>query len=173
MAVYLDTETTGFSPARVDAIVEIAIVDGAGRPLIDTLVDPGRAMPWQACRVHGITDDMVRGKPTLQQIMPLVPEVIAEHEVVIYNANFDAPFFPGRLAQSRGVVCAMTEFAAALGGPRRKLDIAAQHVGHRPARHTARWRTLWPAAASGCGWKGGAHAAAEPTRPDRSQENLP
>lgn len=131
MAVYLDTETTGFSPARGDAIVEIAIVDGAGRPLIDTLVDPGRAIPWQACRVHGITDDMVRGKPTLQQLMPRVLEVIADHEVVIYNANFDAPFFPGRLAQSRGVVCAMTEFATALGGPWRKLDMAAQHVGHR------------------------------------------
>ncbi len=130
MAVFLDTETTGFSPARGDAIVEIAIVDGAGRPLIDTLVDPGRSIPWRACEVHGITDDMVRGKPTLQQLMPRVLELIADHEVVIYNAKFDAPFFSGRLAESGGVVCAMTEFADALGGPWRKLDVAAQHVGH-------------------------------------------
>jgi len=131
MTVYLDTETTGFSPARGDAIVEIAIVDGAGRPLIDTLVDPEREIPWQASRIHGITNDMVCGKPTLKYLMPRVLEVIADHEVVIYNASFDAPFFPGRLAQSRGVICAMTEFAASLGGPRRKLDVAAKHVEHQ------------------------------------------
>lgn len=131
MTVYLDTETTGFSPARGDAIVEIAIVDDAGRPLIDTLVDPGRDIPWQASRVHGINNDMVRGKPTLKHLMPRVLEVIADQEVVIYNANFDAPFFPGRLAQSRGVLCAMTEFAASLGGPWRKLDVAAKHVEHQ------------------------------------------
>jgi len=131
MAVYLDTETTGFSPARGDAIVEIAIVDSAGRALVDTLIDPKRPIPWQATKVHGITDDMVRGKPTLRQVMPRVLEIIAQEQIVIYNANFDAPFFPGQLQQSRGVLCAMTSFANVLGGPWRKLDAAARHVGHR------------------------------------------
>jgi DNA polymerase III epsilon subunit-like protein len=131
MAVFLDTETTGLSPARGDAIVEIAIVDAAGRTLIDTLVDPQRPIPWHATNVHGITDDMVRGKPTLRQILPRVASVIAHEEVVIYNARFDAPFFPGQLKKSRGVCCAMTDFASALGGPRRKLEFAAKHVGHR------------------------------------------
>jgi DNA polymerase III epsilon subunit-like protein len=131
MAIYLDTETTGFSPARGDAIVELAIVDAAGRTLIDTLIDPGRAIPWQSTQVHGITDAMVRGRPTLDQVMPRVLEIIAGELVVIYNANFDAPFFPGQLRQSQGVRCAMARFADALGGRWRKLDVAARHVGHR------------------------------------------
>jgi DNA polymerase III subunit epsilon len=131
MAVFLDTETTCLSPTRGDAIVELAIVDAAGRVLIDTLVDPERPVPWQAAQVHGITDDMVRGQPTLAQLMPRVLEVIAGEWVVIYNAGFDVPFFPGRLAQSAGVRCAMTRFADTLGGPWRNLDVAARHVGHR------------------------------------------
>jgi DNA polymerase III epsilon subunit-like protein len=130
MPLYLDTETTGLSPARGDAIVEIAIVDSSGRALIDTLVNPGRRIPWQATQVHGINDDMVRGKPRIDQLMPRVLEVIRAQEVVIYNARFDAPFFPGHLIQATTVRCAMLAFADELGGRWRKLDIAAQHVGH-------------------------------------------
>jgi DNA polymerase III epsilon subunit-like protein len=76
MAIFLDTETTGFSAAAGDAVVEIAIVDSAGRVLIDTLIDPQRSIPWQASNVHGITNEMVRNKPTLKQVMPQVIQII-------------------------------------------------------------------------------------------------
>lgn len=131
MTVYLDTETTGFSPAKGDAIVEIAIVDDHGRPLIDTLVNPCRHIPWQASKIHGITDDMVRGKPTLAQLMPRVLEVVRLQQVVIYNAQFDAPFFPGELRQARVVECAMVRFADFHGGRWQKLDLAARQTGHQ------------------------------------------
>jgi DNA polymerase III epsilon subunit-like protein len=130
MAIYLDTETTGFSPTTGAAIVEIAIVDESGQTLIDTLIDPRRAIPWQAQQIHGISDDMVRGKPTLQAVLPRIREIIAEEELVIYNAAFDKAFFPDRLRHARAVSCAMTRFSDALGGPWRKLDVAARHVGH-------------------------------------------
>lgn len=131
MAIYLDTETTGFSPASGATIVEIAIVDEDGRTLIDTLIDPRQAIPFAAQNVHGISDEMVRGKPTLEEVLPAVREVVAGQEVVIYNAAFDTAFFPGRLGEARAVSCAMLRFADALGGRWRKLDVAAAHVGHR------------------------------------------
>jgi len=131
MTVFLDTETTGLSPAGGDTIVEVAIVDDQGRALIDTLVNPGRPIPWRASSIHGITDDMVRGRPTLQQLMPRVREVIEAEQVIIYNARFDAPFFPGKLEQAQAVDCAMLRFADAIGGRWQKLDVAARHVGHR------------------------------------------
>jgi len=131
VAVFLDTETTGFSPAAGEAVVEIAIVDSDGGVLIDTLIDPQRPIPWQATNVHGITDRMVRGKPTLREVMPQVIEAILGEQVVIYNASFDAPFIPGRLRQAAAIACAMERFASTLGGPWRKLDVAARHVGHR------------------------------------------
>lgn len=131
MAVFLDTETTGLSPSHGAAIVEVAIVDAAGRALIDTLIDPECSIPYQASEVHGIEDYMVRGKPTLSEVMPRILEVIATEEVVIYNARFDTAFFPGNLKKSRGVACAMQRFADATGGRWAKLDVAAKRVGHK------------------------------------------
>ncbi len=131
MAIYLDTETTGFSPAQGATIVEIAIVDEDGRTLIDTLVDPRSPIPFGAQQVHGISDDMVRGKPTLQELMPAIRDVVAGQEVVIYNAAFDTAFFSDQLRSSRQVSCAMRRFAEVLGGKWRKLDVAAKHVGHQ------------------------------------------
>ena len=131
MAVFLDTETTGLSPARGDAIVEIAIVDERGRTLLDTLVNPQRSIPWEASNVHGISDDMVRNQPTLAQVMPRVLKIISAKLVVIYNASFDAPFFPGSLGEATDVACAMRRFASIVGGSWWKLAEAAEHVGHR------------------------------------------
>jgi DNA polymerase III epsilon subunit-like protein len=132
MPLFLDTETTGLSPTSGDAVVEIAIVDSSGRAVLNTLVDPGRAIPWQATNVHGITNDMVRGQPTLAQLMPRIRKIISKEIVVIYNSSFDAPFFPGRLAEAESVECAMRRFTLQSGGGRwKKLDIAAKTVGHR------------------------------------------
>jgi DNA polymerase III epsilon subunit-like protein len=71
MAIYLDTETTGLSPRQGATIVELAIVDDRGKTLIDTLVNPRVDIPWQATKVHGITNEMVRRRPTLRELMPL------------------------------------------------------------------------------------------------------
>ncbi len=132
MPLFLDTETTGLSPAAGDAVVEIAIVDASGKAVLNTLVDPGRAIPWQATNVHGITNAMVRGRPTLSQLMPQIRQIISNEIVVIYNSSFDTPFFPGRLTESLSIECAMRRFTQATGGGRwKKLDVAAQKVGHR------------------------------------------
>jgi len=132
MALFLDTETTGLSPAGGDAVVEIAIVDAEGRAILNTLVDPCRTIPRQATNVHGITNEMVRGQPTLAQLMPQIRQIISKEIVVIYNSSFDAPFFPGRLMEAVSVECAMRRFTQETGGGRwKKLDIAAKIVGHR------------------------------------------
>lgn len=132
MPLFLDTETTGFSPNRGDAIVEIAIVDSVGRPVLNSLVDPCRSIPQQATNVHGITNDMVRGQPTLVQLMPVIRQLISNEVVVIYNSTFDTPFFPGQLEEALSIECAMRRFALEAGGGRwTKLDVAASIVGHR------------------------------------------
>jgi DNA polymerase III subunit epsilon len=131
MAIFLDTETTGLSPRAGATIVEIAIVDEHGQTLLDTLIDPRREIPKEAQRIHGISAAMVRGMPTLEAVAPRIREIIAGEELVIYNAAFDTAFFPDRLRHARSVSCAMTRFADALGGPWRRLDVAATHVGHQ------------------------------------------
>lgn len=131
MTLYLDTETTGLSPRNGDAIVEIAIVDDTGRSVIDTLVDPERPIPWQASSVHGISDDMVEGMPTLRELMPEIRRIVAGQQIVIYNATFDTPFFPDRLQGASRIDCAMRRYADAVArGSWKKLHVAAGHVGH-------------------------------------------
>lgn len=132
MALFLDTETTGLSPANGDSLVEVAIVDSAGHPLLNTLVNPERSIPWRATGVHGITNDMVRGQPTLSQLMPRIRQIVTNETVVIYNSTFDTPFFPGRLQEARSIECAMRRFSEAIGVSRwQKLDLAARHVRHQ------------------------------------------
>lgn len=132
MAIYLDTETTGLSPRQGATIVELAIVDARGNPLIDTLINPKSPIPWQATKVHGITDNMVRGKPTLKDLMPEIRSIIQGEQVVIYNSTFDAPFFPGELSEAMSIECAMRRFSQVTGSRSwKKLDYAASHVGHR------------------------------------------
>lgn len=131
MTVFLDTETTGLSPSAGDTIVEVAIVGADGRALLDTLVDPRRSIPYGASRVHGISDAMVRGKPTLADLMPEIRRIVGGEQVVIYNATFDTPFFPGHLREAQRIDCAMRRYSEAIGVSRwQKLDVAAHRVGH-------------------------------------------
>jgi len=171
MPLFLDTETTGLSPTVGDAIVEIAIVDSAGRAVMDTLVDPCRTIPWQATKVHGITNEMIRGRPTLSQLMPQIRQIISKEIVVIYNSSFDAPFFPGRLTEAVSVECAMRRFTHETGGGRwKKLDVAAQKAGHRWTGNAH--RALADALACRSVWewldKSTASGSTTPDRPTRS-----
>lgn len=130
--LFLDTETTGLDAAN-HRIVEIAIVDEDGRTLVNTLVNPGRMIPEDARRIHGISDQMVRSAPTLATLWPTIHSIISGSHVVIYNAAYDRAFLPNRLGAAARVSCAMLLFAQAYrsgGGTWQKLDVAARHCGH-------------------------------------------
>ena len=149
MFVYLDTETTGLSAARGDSIVELAIIDDQGGVLINSLVNPQREIPFAATNIHGITNEMVSGSPTIIDLTPKINEVIFGKTVVIYNAKYDIQFFHDKLIESKEVVCAMLAYSSYVGSARWiKLIDAANHVGHL--------------------WEGEAHRALADTRACRS-----
>lgn len=92
----LDTETTGLDP-KTHAIVELgwAIVagDGTVHSCGSTLINPGRRIPSDATKIHGISDADVADAPTLDQAVaahtdlysPILP-------AVCHNASFDPVF---------------------------------------------------------------------------------
>lgn len=93
----LDFETTGLHPERGDQICEIGLVKlhvGEKRIVheLSELVNPQRSIPHSAYQVHGITDDMVRDKPTLDKILPKLLTRLSGSVVAVYNAPFEFSF---------------------------------------------------------------------------------
>ena len=98
-ALVLDVETTGLKSDK-DRIISIALIkasfgnlalDGGGRGNIrtessDYLFDPGIKIPKAASRVHGFTNEMLRGKPQFSdkanEIRAFVGDlpIIGEHQ---------------------------------------------------------------------------------------------
>lgn len=93
--VAFDTETTGLSP-HSESLVEIAAVRFdlkiGPKEYFQTLVNPGKNIPWEATRVHGITDEMVFDAPKIEKVLPLFYSFIENAIPVAHNAPFDIGF---------------------------------------------------------------------------------
>ena len=107
----VDVETTGMRAAGDDRVTEVAVVllhGGRRELLLDTLVNPGRAIPPAISGITGITDAMVRGAPSFQDIADQLLGVLAGRIFVAHNARFDWSFLDASLQRARGL---------GLGGP--------------------------------------------------------
>ncbi len=135
--IAFDLETTGTVPG-VDQIVEIGavrIVDGQVDAVFSTLVNPLKSIPPGASAVNGITDDMVLGKPLIQDLLPSFAEFCADDIMVAHNAPFDAQFLTSDIKKHetpapRGVIIDTLPLARKVfpGLPNYKLGTLVQHL---------------------------------------------
>jgi DNA polymerase III epsilon subunit family exonuclease len=89
--VAIDLETTGLDPRR-DAIIEIAAVPfvaGRSEPGYVTHVNPGRPIPPESSRIHGITESMVDRAPTIADALERLDAVCGRHVLVGHAIAFD------------------------------------------------------------------------------------
>jgi hypothetical protein len=95
--IAFDLETTGLS-ATTSQIVEMGGIrfraDGSLIQEFEQLIDPQCAIPRRATRVHGITDMMVQGMPTLRETLPRFLDFLGQDQAILlaHNALFDVGF---------------------------------------------------------------------------------
>nr|MDP2190840.1 exonuclease domain-containing protein [Rhodoferax sp.] len=144
-----DTETTGLEPSEGDEIIQIGairIVNGRllRNETIDQLIDPRRRLNPESIPIHGITEDMVKGQPTIEQVLPVFHEFCEDTVLVAHNAAFDMRFLQLKEA-STGIVFQHpvldTLLLSALIHPNQeshRLEAIAERLGVNViGRHTA------------------------------------
>ncbi|MCR9203174.1 MAG: exonuclease domain-containing protein [Halobacteriovoraceae bacterium] len=91
--VAIDIETTGLSPL-LDRVIELAaykVKDGKVE-VWEELFDPKIEIPQNTVDIHGISQDMVEGKPTLESLWDDFHTFCEDLPIVAHNAKFDVGF---------------------------------------------------------------------------------
>ncbi len=92
--VSFDLETTGLS-SRYSGITEFGaakIVNGHVTETLDILIDPEMEIPPHIVEKTKITNQMVKGKPTIKEVLPQILEFFGDAILVSHNINFDIGF---------------------------------------------------------------------------------
>lgn len=100
--LFFDTETSGFSHKAGHKIIEIGVVE-----VIDgrftgnefhVYLDPQRAIDERAEQVHGISLEMLRGKPLFRDVAQDFLDFVAGSNLVAHNMPFDEGHIDNELA---------------------------------------------------------------------------
>ncbi|WAC47304.1 DNA polymerase III subunit epsilon [Asticcacaulis sp. SL142] len=94
--IVFDTETTGIDPRAGHRLIEIGCVEledllPTGRSL-HRYMDPERIIEADATRIHGITNEMVAGKPKFADLAEEFLNFVGDSRIIAHNASFDRGF---------------------------------------------------------------------------------
>ncbi|HSG21824.1 MAG TPA: exonuclease domain-containing protein [Azonexus sp.] len=144
-----DTETTGLEPSNGDEIIQIGAARIVNNRLLrqevfDQIIDPECPLKPESIPIHGITEDMVRGKPTIDVVLPSFYEFCEDTVLIAHNAAFDMRFL--QLKEERTGIkfnqpVLDTLLLSAVVHPNQeshKLDVILERLGiHIDSRHNA------------------------------------
>ena len=84
--VVFDLETTGFEIGAVK-VKNFEIVDR-----FNELINPEKDISYKVQELTGITNDLIKDKPTIEEILPKFMEFVGDSVLVAHNAEFDIGF---------------------------------------------------------------------------------
>lgn len=140
--ICLDLETTGLEPST-DHIIEVAAAKFNFNGTVDTfetLIDPGVLISEESMAIHHITDEMVKGKPKIQEVLAQLLKFIDKHIIIGHGISLDIAFLikAGKMHQ---IPCTLeghtfidTLRLARLYGesPKNSLESLRQHFNIQP-----------------------------------------
>ncbi|WP_026470992.1 DNA polymerase III subunit epsilon [Alkanindiges illinoisensis] len=99
----LDTETTGFSFADGDRIIEVGVIEMINRKLTGSsfhvYINPQRPV-GDSVTVHGINDAFLQDKLLFEQIAQELNDYLHGAEIIAHNATFDMNFLEGEFLKA-------------------------------------------------------------------------
>ncbi|MDD2180814.1 MAG: PolC-type DNA polymerase III [Bacilli bacterium] len=93
--VIVDFETTGLNAGGGDSIIEVGAVKLLNGEIIDRfseLIDPGVPLVPKITEITNITDEMLKGKPSEEEVIKRFIEWFGDFPLVAHNAKFDLSF---------------------------------------------------------------------------------
>lgn len=99
--VVFDTETTGLNP-KEHTLIEIAAVKMKGNEIVaewTELINPEVPISAKISELTHITNDMVRGKRKMAEVLPDFQAFVGDAVLVAHNADFDLGFLKACAAQ--------------------------------------------------------------------------
>lgn len=106
--VCLDCETTGLD-AQQDRVIEVAAVRFTFDNIqseFESLIDPEILIPESSIVFHHITQDMVAGKPKINEVIPELLELIGNHIIIGHGIGFDVQLIINAAARY-GIPCTL------------------------------------------------------------------
>ena len=98
----VDVETTGFD-ANECRVIEVGIVRFERGQIAERwgqLIDPGCEIPAKITEITGITQDMVKGKPSFRDLKWDIYGRLRDRLLVAYNAPFDWGFLAAEMERA-------------------------------------------------------------------------
>ncbi|MBR1868423.1 MAG: 3'-5' exoribonuclease [Clostridia bacterium] len=144
--VVLDIETTGTSYIGGDKITEIGAVkieNGAISESFQTLLDPGVEISEKIISLTGIDNEMVKGQPKFEEVLPDLYKFCDGAIIVAHNAEFDCGFIkfyskPEGYEFKNGIIDTLALSRETLPGLKNyKLNTVCEYFGIEFLHHRA------------------------------------
>ena len=144
--IVFDVETTGLD-AEKDDVLQISIIDGNGKILINEYVHPLKKESWiEAQRINGISPEMVKNAPYPHELISKVKGIFQSADLLVsYNGVFDLGFLShwGIHTEGKKHYDVMREFAPVYGEADlkrggykwKKLTVCAEYYGYEFKAH--------------------------------------
>ena len=97
--VVFDIETSGLNPHK-DKIIEIGAIkyiDNKKVDEFDYLIDPEIKLEPIITKVTGLTDDDLKGKKKIDEVLPMFLNFIGNYPIIGHNVRFDYDFIEANI----------------------------------------------------------------------------